>query len=101
MSASLPPSEQLTVLRRWRNALLQTEPKLPSPVVDAMVHNVAQGPFGGILRQVDEGMLGLEMAVVDDLTGSEAKTIVAILTQLGRQTAELREKIQQEWDLHS
>lgn len=101
MSASPPSSEQLTVLRRWRNALLQTEPKLPSPVVDAMVRNVAQGPFGGILRQVDEGMLGLEMAVVEDLTGSEAKTILAILTQLGHQAAELREKIQQQWDLHS
>lgn len=98
MSASLPTSEQQTVLRRWRSALLQTEPNLPGPVVDAMVQNVAHGPFGGILRQVDEGMIGLETVAVEDLTGSEAKTILAILAQLSHQAAELREKIQQQWD---
>jgi hypothetical protein len=62
-----------------------------------MVQNVARGPLGGILRQVEEGMLGLETVAVEDLTGSEAKTILAILTQLSRQVAELREKIQQQW----
>ena len=97
MSSSLPISEEPAVLRRWRTALLQCEPNLPSPVVDAMVQNVARGPLGEILRQVEEGMLGLETVAVEDLTGSEAKTILAILTQLSRQVAELREKIQQQW----
>lgn len=93
----IPISEQPAVLRRWRSALLQCEPNLPSPIVDAMVQNVARGPLGGILRQVEEGMIGLEAVAAEDLTGSEAKTILAILAQLSHQAAELREKIQQQW----
>jgi hypothetical protein len=93
--------ERAVVAQRWRNALLTYEPNLPRPVVDAMVENVAQGPIGEILRQVEEGMFNLETVPIENLTGSEAKTILAILGQMGSQVGELQTKIQQLWDLRS
>jgi len=93
--------EEAVVVQRWRTALSTHEPNLPRPVVEAMVQNVIQGSVGEILCQVETGMLNLEGVSIENLTGSEARTILAILGQMVGQVRELEIKINQLWESHS
>ncbi len=101
MKTTRSSAEEETVAQRWRNALSTHEPNLPRPVVEAMVENVSQGPIGEILRQVETGMLNLESVPIENMTGSEARTILAILGQMVSQVGELEIKIHQLWESQS
>jgi hypothetical protein len=66
-----------------------------------MVHNVSQGPIGGMLGQMEESLTHLETLPLDQLTGSEARTLLAILADMLGQVSALQSKIQQLWELRS
>ncbi len=94
-SHSIP--NQDTIVRRWQRALLQTEPNLPRPVVDAMIQNVTRGTVGESLQLLEEGLVKLEEVNTADLTGSEARTILAILTHVREQATLIEMRIRELW----
>ena len=91
-------SEQDAIAQRWLAALLQSEATLPRPVASAIIENVAQGPLGDLLRQLEQTLIRLESIPPEDLTGSEARAILAILVHLNNQVAQLQTRIRQLWD---
>jgi len=101
MSNSTPTSEHDPIVQRWLTALLQFDPTLPRPIADAMVRNVDRGPLGNSLRQLDGHLMELESIRVEDLAGSEARTILAVLIQMNHRVAELQAKIHQLWNTPS
>jgi hypothetical protein len=93
--------DQDSIAQRWQTALLRTEPNLPRPVVDAMVQNVLRGALGESLRRLEEGLVELEDVNPEDLTGSEARTILAILTHVSEQAAQIETRIRELWSSQS
>ena len=89
--------DQDSIVQRWQTALLRIEPNLPRPVVDAMVRNVLQGPLGESLRRLEEGLVQLEDVNPEDLTGSEARTILAILVHVSQQAVHIESRIRELW----
>ncbi len=98
-SHSIP--DQDSIVQHWQTALLQTEPNLPRPVVDAMVQNVLRGTLGESLRRLEEGLVELEEVNPEDLTGSEARTILAILHHVSQQAAHIELRIRELWSSRS
>ncbi len=101
MKAAHPSAGQKIIAQRWQTALSQAEPNLPSPIIEAMVQNVMRGSLGEPLRQLEQAILQLETTNVGDLTGSEARTILAILKNLHGQAEQLEGKIRQLWSVPS
>ncbi len=97
MTDAQSESGQSLIAERWRAALLQREPNLPRPVVDAMVQNVMKGALGKSLRDLEDGLIQLEALDIENLTGSEARTILAILTHLCNHAARMQASIEQLW----
>ncbi len=91
-------SNQDAIAQRWLAALLRSEATLPRPVVSAIVENVAKGPLGDPLRQLEQALIHLESLRAENLTGSEARAILAILVHLNEQVAQLLARIRQLWD---
>ena len=85
------------IVQRWQNALLQNEPNLPRPIVDAMIQNVAKGSLGESLCQLEEGLMQLQTLDAETLTGSEARTLLAILTHVREQAEQIEACIRQLW----
>ncbi len=103
MEASIPvndspsTSDSDAVIPRWLDALLQVDPNLPRPVASAMVQNVARGSVGEPLRHLDQAILALEAVPPAELTGSETRTVLAILTQLEGRIAHLKANLLELW----
>ena len=91
-------SQQDGIAEHWRTALLQFDSTLPRPVAQAMIQNVARGPLGEPLRQLEESLCQLEGIHPEQVTGSEARTVLAILIQMDRRVIELQGKLQQLWN---
>lgn len=96
MDQSIP--QQDLISDRWRSALLEFDSTLPRPVADAMIQNATRGPLGESLRQLEECLSELERVQLEQITGSEARTVLAILIQMDRRVIELQAKIRQLWD---
>ncbi len=86
------------VAERWGAALLQFDSTLPRPVALAMIQNAQRGPLGELLCQLEESLSELEGVQLEQITGSEARTVLAILNQLDRRVIELQTKIRHLWD---
>ena len=85
------------VVDRWIGALREMEPNLPRPVVDAMVQNVVKGALGASLSGLEESLIRLEAMNVESMTGSEARTTLAILNHMYGEVENLRARIQRLW----
>ncbi len=86
------------VLQRWLSALNAFQPGLPQPVATAMVEGTAKGPSGRLLEQIEEALINLESAPLENLTGSEARVTIAILHEMNQQVAQLLVKLSSLWE---
>ncbi len=91
-------SEQDAIVQLWLAALLELDATLPRPVADAMVCNVARGALGENLRLLEQALMHLELLNMDDLAGSEARTVLAVLMAMERRVNFLQFKIRQLWN---
>ncbi len=91
-------SQQDAVAERWASALWQLDSTLPRPIAQAMIQNVIRGPLGEGLQRLEESLSELEGVHLEQITGSEARTLLAILIQMDRRVMELQGKIQQLWN---
>ena len=91
-------SEPNSFAQRWLIALLKSEATLPRPVASAIIENVAKGPLGDPLRQLEQALIHLESVRPENLTGSEARAILAILVHMTDQVTLLQAGIRQLWD---
>ena len=98
MSDPTSSSHQDAIVQLWLSALLQLDATLPRPVADAMVQNVARGPLGETLRHLEQALIHLESLNLDDLAGSEARTVLAVLIVMDRRVVALQSKIRQLWN---
>lgn len=71
---------------------------MPRPVADAMVRNVARGSLGETLRHLERALMYLESLNLDDLAGSEARTVLAVLNVMVQRVVALQSKIRQLWN---
>ncbi len=97
MNVSRPTPKPDEIMKRWQKALLHCEPSLPRPVIDAMIQNVVKGPLGESLCQLEEGLMQLQTKDVDTLTGSEARTLLAILAHVRVQAEQIEQGLRQLW----
>jgi hypothetical protein len=86
------------ILERWLAALRAYQPGLPQPVAVAMVETAAKGNLGSELRKIEEAVMGFECANLEDLTGSEARVLIAILRQMGGELAQLEARLHALWE---
>ena len=98
MSHSPSISEQDAITQLWLSALLESDATLPRPIASAMVRNVARGPLGETLRHLEQALVHLESLNLDDLAGSEARTVLAVLIAMDRRVNALQFKIRQLWN---
>jgi len=83
---------------RWLDALPAHQPGLPQPVAIAMVEAVDRGSLGEHFRKIEEALIHLENAELQDLTGSEARVLVAILRQMDNELAQLETRLNYLWE---
>lgn len=86
------------VLARWLAALRAYQPGLPQPVTVAMVEGAAKGNLGIELRRIEEAVMSFECANLEDLTGSEARVLIAILRQMSGELAQLESQLHALWE---
>jgi len=86
------------ILERWLAALRAYQPGLPQPVAVAMVESAAKGNLGTELRKIEEALLSFESTGLDDLTGSEARVLIAILRQMSGELAQLEARLHALWE---
>ena len=91
-------SEPASMAEQWRTALLQFDSTLPRPIAQAMIQNVTRGPLGESLQHLEVGLSALEGVRLDQVTGSEARTVLAILIQMDQRVLELQSRIRQLWN---
>jgi len=82
----------------WFEALKSYDPNLPAPVVAAMVARVAQSALGPPLQQISAALGSLEKTRIEDLTGSEAQTLIAILRQTRHRLEVLEGRLDTLWE---
>jgi hypothetical protein len=63
-----------------------------------MVDAAAKGNLGIKLRKIEEALLSFESMGLDDLTGSEARVLIAILRQMSGELTQLESKLNQLWE---
>jgi hypothetical protein len=98
MSDLIGHTEQTELVQRWLDALLQLDATLPRPVAEAMARNVSRSAVGTALGRLDTGLLELESISLDDLAGSEARTILAVLLQMNQRVAQVQAKLHMLWN---
>ncbi len=86
------------ILQRWLSALNAFQPGLPEPVATAMIEGTAKGPSGRLLKQIEEALMNLESAPLENLTGSEVRVTIAILHEMTQQVAQLLVKLCSLWE---
>ncbi len=74
--------ESELVLSRWLEALKRESPNLPQPIAIAMTEGALRGPLGQSLSRIQVGLIEVENARLDHLTGSEVRVLTAILHAL-------------------
>jgi len=89
---------EVTIHQRWLATLRTDQPGLPQPVAVAMVDAAAKGNLGIELRKIEEALMSFENAGLDDLTGSEARVLIAILRQMNGELAQLESKLNTLWE---
>jgi predicted metal-dependent TIM-barrel fold hydrolase len=99
-----PPSTAVSVVladvikERWLAALRAYQPGLPQPVAVAMVEGAAKGNLGIELRKIEEALMSFEGTGLEDLTGSEARVLIAILRQMSGELTQLEGKLNSLWE---
>ncbi len=78
---------------RWLVALQQSLPNLAKPIAVAMVQGTAKGSVGQALASIENGLVQIENANLDRLTGSEVKVITAILHNMNETVIQLEGEI--------
>ncbi len=73
-----------SIQARWLAALQQSLPNLAKPIAVAMVEGVARGSAGKALALIENGLVQIEHADLERLTGSEVKVLTAILRQMNQ-----------------
>ena len=86
------------ILERWLAALRAYQSGLPQPVAVAMVEAAAKGNLGTQLRKIQEALISFESTGLEDLTGSEARVLIAILRQTSGELAQLEGKLNSLWE---
>lgn len=82
---------------KWLAALRRDQPNLPSPVAQAMVEAALRGPLGQWLGDLDAALSHLEQQNLSEITGSEARTLLAALRQLSDRATCLEQQIHSLW----
>ena len=85
------------IAQRWLAALKLAQPHLPHPVAAAIVAHAANSPIGDVLLQIEQAILRLEETELADLTGSEARMLIAILRQMSSEVGRLESRLVQLW----
>ena len=105
MTAAIPAlDKKLTsatpnpVSERWLAALRDYQPGLPQPVAVAMVDAAAKGNLGSQLRVIEEALMTFEKANLEELTGSEARVLIAILRQMQGELSQLENRLNHLWE---
>jgi predicted metal-dependent TIM-barrel fold hydrolase len=99
-----PPSTAVSVVladvikERWLAALRTSQPGLPQPVAVAMVEAAAKGNLGIELRKIEQALMSFESTGLEDLTGSEARVLIAILRQMSGELAQLESQLNSLWE---
>lgn len=93
-----PESTRDPVSARWLDALRNHQPGLPQPVAVAIVEAAARGTFGEPLRNIEHALMCFESANLEDLTGSEARVLIAILHQMHGELAQLESQLSHLWE---
>ena len=88
-------SDSQRVLSRWLEALKRESPNLPQPIAVAMTEGALRGPLGQSLSRIEVGLIEVENANLDHLTGSEVRVLTAILHALTATAARLEGEIAQ------
>ena len=88
-------SESDLVLSRWLEALKRESPNLPPPIAVAMTEGALRGPLGQSLSRIEIGLIEVENANLDHLTGSEVRVLTAILHALTNTASRLEGEIAQ------
>ena len=82
-------------------AMVGSYPPITAPalvIVGAMmIQNVAKGSLGESLCQLEAGLMQLQEMDAETLTGSEARTLLAILTHVREQAEQIEASIRQLW----
>ena len=87
-----------SISQRWLVALRTDQPGLPQPVAAAMVDTAAKGPLGGQLRTIEDALMHLEKANLEDLTGSEVRVLMAVLRGMRDTLAQLESQLKHLWE---
>ncbi len=87
--------ESELVLPRWLEALKRESPNLPPPIAVAMTEGALRGPLGQSLSHIEIGLIEIENASLDHLTGSEVRVLTAILHALTNTASRLEGAIAQ------
>ncbi|MBI3913122.1 MAG: hypothetical protein HY327_02830 [Chloroflexi bacterium] len=77
----------------WFDALRRDAPNLPTPIAQAMVESVARGPWGETLFGLEQALIKIRAANLDELTGSEVQLLTAILRQMNEAVEKLQGEI--------
>ncbi len=80
-SDSADHSKLEKVRARWLDALRKAAPNLPQPIAAAMVESVSRSPLGEALAEIEDGLMQIERAHLQSLTGSEVRVLGAILRE--------------------
>lgn len=91
-------SQTDAILTRWLAALRAYQPGLPQPIAIAMVEAAAKGNLEIQLRQIEEALMSFERVGLEDLTGSEARVLIAILRQMSSELAQLEARLHALWE---
>lgn len=78
---------------RWLAALQQSLPTLAKPIAVAMVEGAARGSIGQALALIENGLIQIENADLQRLTGSEVKVLSAVLVQASQSVSQLEVEI--------
>ncbi len=97
MDTIVPIPSPESIVQRWQIALQQREPTLPRPIVDAMIQNAMKGSYGESLRQLEEALIRLEMSDPNQVTGSEARTWLAILVHMRQLSEDIEARLLKLW----
>ena len=97
-NASLAANSNDGIRSRWLAALQAHQPGLPPPVAVAMVEAVGRGSLGEHFRKIEEALIHLENAELRDLTGSEARVLIAILRQMDDELTQLEIRLNDLWE---
>lgn len=84
-------------LQTFIEAIQQSYPNIPGPVISAMAQNTIQGPLGQPLGAMAEAIHALENTDCRSLTGSEIKSAVAIIAHLTQRVVSFQASLTQHW----